>query len=107
MKKVNPYTGIGILIGLIGFVLFWMKVDTRGIVLLTFFLIFGGILLFQLFQKKLVNNRWGYALLLLAIAVIVQTVISLFTQQFYWPGILIPAAMYTLIYEKIYPKESF
>lgn len=107
MKKVNPYTFIAKLLGVIGLLLFWMEVDTRGIVLLVFFLIFGCVLVVQLFRKKIWNHQWGYVLLLLGVIVIVQTAVSLLTQQFYIMGIVITAAIYTLIYHNIYPKESF
>jgi hypothetical protein len=107
MQKINPYVGLAILLGVIGLLLFFMKVDPAAFVLKMFFVIYGSVQFVQLIRKRLLTNMWGFVLLLLATLVIVQAIIGLWTAEFYWVGIAVTASMHSLIYQKIHPKEMF
>jgi hypothetical protein len=106
MKKINPFTGIAILMGLIGIILFWLRVDPYAVVLLLFFLFQGLFSTYQLFQKKLLNNSWGYVLLLLNAIIVLTSIRGLIIQQASFMGIVVLSIMHSLIYSKIYPKRS-
>ena len=106
MTKINASTGIAIFFGVVALLLYWMKADRNAILLEVFFLIYGAILLAQVVRKKMWTHRWGYSLLTLAVLIVLQAMLSLWTSEFYWQGIIIPLGMYAVIYRKVYPKET-
>jgi hypothetical protein len=108
MKKVNPYTGLAILFALIALVLYWLKADAKGTLLLVFLLMASMVMLVQLIQKKRAGNGWGFLLALLLVGIIVQAAGGLFlSEEIYWKTLLGNFVLYAVIHLKMYPKEMF